>query len=117
MDPSSYKSELYEFWTKARMINMEDLQGWKGIINELWDKLEKYDVFIIDIKEKWGELRIHYDFQGNDKEAQEVERIVNDAIERSSQTCEVCGAAGELTKTRSGWLKTLCPSCLTKDLT
>lgn len=57
----------------------------------------------VQIKEKFGTLRMYYD--GGD----EVTAAVTSFAEMmSAYTCEVCGCKGEVT--RVGWHRTLCPT-------
>lgn len=79
--------------------------GWASIVTELGAGLDALGVEVVDMKQKWGELRCYV--RGNTKEA---EALIRDAETRSVETCERCGEPGVLCKSAHGWRKTLCPA-------
>ena len=93
-----------ESWFKYKSIDVGD--GWAKILIELFTSLEpivKYEDFkILQIKEKFGCLRIYTSMDGN--------RIIGDLISKaedeSGRTCEICGEPGE--ENCDGWIKTVC---------
>lgn len=91
------------------------MKGWESIILELYEKLEKFDIDIVQIKEKWGVLRVIYHFEGNDEDRKKIEEIIEEAEEKCSITCELCGKEAEL-RHIDGWLKTSCDDCASKKL-
>jgi hypothetical protein len=86
------------------------MAGWTNIILEMKEKLKPYDVHIIEIKEKWGVLKVIYNFEGTETDKNELQKIIDEAEEKSSVTCEICGNPGEFINNH-GWLKTLCNNC------
>jgi hypothetical protein len=88
-------------------------KGWWPLIDECIEELEKQvkkeklDTEIVQIKEKFGSLRIYLSSESN---------AISDIVERyeiySEHVCEVCGAFWTA-KNREchGWLKTLCQKC------
>jgi hypothetical protein len=76
--------------------------GWAKLLDEVYDRLEKFpDSYISQIKEKWGRLRI-YVF-GVDEATLD---FIDDIEERSGTICEVCGEPGELRD--GGWIVCRC---------
>ena len=64
---------------------------------------------IVQIKEKFGSLRLYYHGHQLSKAADaKVREAVELAEARSACTCEECGAEGQLYN-RSGWYMTRCP--------
>ena len=68
---------------------------------------------IVQIKEKFGGLRIYYDLdpnadidEVNEDFRDKIEEIIYNAENESYTTCEVCGEEGKPRK--GGWIKTLC---------
>lgn len=62
---------------------------------------------IVQIKEKFGGLRIYYDIESEDEDfRKKIDDIVYNAENESYVTCEVCGEEGKPRK--GGWIKTLC---------
>ena len=57
------------------------------------------------IKEKFGGLRLYYDY-GNSR----VDAIVRSAEDKSFTLCEACGSPGTL-RERCGWYHTYCEHC------
>lgn len=89
------------------------MKGWAAIIHELHVKLKKFDVDIIQIKEKWGVLRVIFHFEGNDQDRERIREIIQEAEDKSSVTCELCGKKAELRKL-DGWLRTNCDDCISQ---
>ena len=82
--------------------------GWLGLALELHEALRTVDpdTDYADIKPKWGELRV-YLYTDNERALS----LAREAVRRSRETCEICGAAGTLHKSPWGWHRTLCPKC------
>lgn len=97
--------------------------GWFDLIWELSEKIEKlefdqYDIDesakmlllqesklnVVQVKEKFGELRFYMDGTTN-----EMEDLIQEYCEKSGYICEQCGNPGSPTKSR--WIKTLCEDC------
>lgn len=78
--------------------------GWASLINEVFDSFEniKGQIKIIQVKEKWGGLRIYTDYQNV-----ELDIVIKDVENRSFEVCGVCGKAGKL-RNCNGWYRTLC---------
>ena len=83
--------------------------GWIPLV-ETFLKLAEWDaqynktppVQILQVKEKFGELRIYY--SGGDKR---TDAYVTFAMAMSKQMCEECGAPA-VTSNKKGWIKTVC---------
>lgn len=82
-------------------------EGWHPIIEDLIHKLniicEDYQVGIIEIKEKFGGLRVAVD----NAILEEVYALIREYEDTSYITCEVCGAKGTYRGSLS-WKRTLC---------
>lgn len=78
--------------------------GWNDIIYDLNKKLEaeKPDYQILQIKEKFGGLRIYLNPM-----PYAAWFAVSEAETRSFKTCEECGRSGKIWSYR-GWARTLC---------
>ena len=88
--------------------------GWYSILIEAFRKISETFVdnnvpleefTLLDIKEKFGGLRIYYGSLP-DVVFYDVEAAVVEAENQSYSTCEECGKPGSLRKV--GWMKTLC---------
>lgn len=108
---------------------MEDLacKGWGGILTSMFDKINvamdaagaPRECFnIIQIKEKFGELRMYYvvdtanlPISAEDVKVldEKVETIVNEAVDLTGHSCAVCGAEAEYHST--GWVLPYCEKC------
>lgn len=83
--------------------------GWFTIVKDMAERLAVFDgVYVTQIKEKLGLLRIYLSHTTDETLA-----IVNEAVDRSVSTCEVCGNPGKLESPR-GWVKCVCSGCLWK---
>jgi len=84
--------------------------GWADLLDKVYDYLETFpqepggEIYIIEVKEKWGGLRIYT------SEAPDAVFHFLLAIEAESFTvCEFCGKPGRPRAT--GWIKTMCQQC------
>lgn len=77
--------------------------GWAPLVNRVFDKLEtiKGNVKIIQVKEKYGGLRIYTDYSN-----EELDEVIYDAEHESLEMCEVCGQPGKLRG--KSWYYTSC---------
>lgn len=74
--------------------------GWSSLVKEAF--VSKPDnINIVQVKEKFGELRIYHDPFDKDYQG-----VINRLERESGERCEVCGEAAS--KTHSPWIKTLC---------
>jgi len=78
--------------------------GWNDIVYDLHKKLEaeKPDYQILQIKEKFGGLRLYLSPMPNPAWI-----AVSEAEKLSYETCEECGRPGKIWS-RKGWVRTLC---------
>lgn len=86
--------------------------GWHGLIDEAYDLLEPYEIEVVQVKEKFGQLRIYTGIM-----SAEVSDVLDPKIweieSRSMSVCECCGQPSTL-QSRGGWLKSICNTC--KDI-
>jgi hypothetical protein len=77
--------------------------GWASLVNEVFDMMStmKTSVKIIQVKEKWGGLRIYTDAMHG-----VLDKRIIDVEKRSFEICETCGNPGALRS--GGWYQTLC---------
>jgi len=99
---------------RGRGMGFECGDGWFDLIAELSKKLEaeimkqpvddQQYIMASQVKEKFGTLRFYMS-----TETDEMSKLINEAEDKSAETCEVCGAKGELHQ--DGWWSTLCDKC------
>ena len=77
--------------------------GWAPLVNRVFDKLEtiKGNVKIIQVKEKYGGLRVYTDYSN-----EELDKVIYDAEHESLEMCEQCGQPGKLRG--KSWYYTSC---------
>jgi hypothetical protein len=85
--------------------------GWYSILEELGLELEgtKKPITILQIKEKFGTLRVYLD-----PSDPAVQSAVDYAEEQSARVCEKCSKPGSLCRSPYGWFRTLCVECAAK---
>jgi len=90
-------------------FGLECDSGWYPLLDSLFEKIGKTnpkpDFEIIQVKEKYGSLRVYTNYSTD-----EIEKLIDDAENLSCITCENCGVEGQL-YVRGGWFKTLCDKC------
>ena len=67
----------------------------------------------VQVKEKWGSLRVYFDFfdeMSNVTENTDIHDLVYALEGQSKQVCEECGKPG-YTAEQGGWYSTLCDPC------
>ncbi|WP_170334775.1 hypothetical protein [Ruegeria arenilitoris] len=87
-------------------------EGWSGLVTTLFTEIKEHcDLkdatypFILQIKEKLGELRIYH--RCDDRC---IQSMIAATIARANRTCERCSNAAE-TQLLDGWYTTLCCWC------
>ena len=91
--------------------------GWYDILDELCERIQTHcdnngydEVRFSQIKEKYGTLRVYVNF-GSD----EIYDYIDEAQERSSHVCELCGSKRGKLYDDFGWLSVRCKKCKTKQ--
>lgn len=92
--------------------------GWTTIVEDMCQKIDfllqaapDAEFEVIQVKEKFAALCFYYRLNGAPDQVLEAVRQVVDATERAStETCELCGALGQLT-VRNYWMSTRCSRC------
>ena len=121
-----WKADLREtFEEKVRELNIQ-YDGWVNsfilqLKDELFDLLGSYveQFYILEIKEKFGSLRIYWSFDLNglqDKYIEDVEElyekieaVIHKYEDISSKTCIVCGEYGVMRD--DYWMTPWCDKC------
>ena len=94
------------------LFGIECGKGWNKLIIPILDYIDLYNsghddkIEILQIKEKFGGLRIYTSFS-----TPELDQLIDDAEEQSFKTCEYCGSTENVSQT-TGWIKTLCSKCM-----
>ena len=79
-------------------------KGWHKLLEVVWEALDPKRHKVIQVKEKWGCLRIYVDGTN-----MYFEGYLDGICAVSRFLCEECGEAGEL-RSRD-WIRTLCNAC------
>ncbi len=92
--------------------------GWNGILAVMLWRLAQLPLpgsfRIVQIKEKFGLLRVYHNNETGDEVVPQVSRIIQSAIRVSATICEYCGAPGAKLDDSKTWLKTVCSECKAK---
>ena len=94
-------------------------EGWDEIIISLSSKINEHvknwskneQPKILQIKEKFGELRFYISTTDN-----YISELIKEAEDEANQTCEFCGSKENIQqfqkgKRKYGWIKKLCDKC------
>jgi len=98
--------------------------NWEPLIRELSEKIEPILQELKDsneetipsasqVKEKFGTLRFYMDCYPNKEVSDKIEGFILEAERKSAETCEHCGAPGEV-RSDHFWRLVLCDSCQEK---
>jgi len=85
-------------------------EGWMSLVIELLDKIqhlvdnnpEYSGLQVIQVKEKYGSLRVYLNYY-----YKEIEDIISEYEEKSCYICEECGEKGEI-RNINNWYTALC---------
>lgn len=79
-------------------------RGWESLVRRVYNAKIGIGtpVGIIQVKEKWGGLRIYTDYYD-----EQLEPIIMEVGKQSYKVCEECGAPGEPVK-KGTWFRTRC---------
>jgi len=97
------------FYTVITERGIECDDGWNDIIIGMCKNLctQFPSLYFIQIKEKFGKLRVYYECNTWEREA--VYKIIRECSNQSVKTCEICGAPGQLSIQINGFLmKSVC---------
>ena len=105
-----------EVKTCYRLFGVECGEGWYSLIKPIIDYIEEYNkdksdddkIVIMQIKEKFGGLRIYTNFHTN-----ELYDMINHAENESYNICEMCGSREDMGQT-TGWITSICRTCVGK---
>ena len=92
--------------------------GWNHIIEEVCDKLSNFNIKIVQVKQKMGDLVIYIDKyeEMNNNEKEEVNKIIEDAAKKAESTCENCGSINKTVSLRNeNFIENLCDKCYGSD--
>jgi hypothetical protein len=79
-------------------------KGWEKLVRTVYNAKAALGttVGIIQVKEKWGGLRIYTDYYDS-----ELEKTIRQVGEESTRICHDCGSPAGLVK-KGAWYQTLC---------
>ena len=104
-------------WQPYELFGVECGEGWHDLLIPIFeyiteynkDKDEDHRIEIHQIKEKWGELNVYLNFYTDD-----VRKLIDEAENEASNTCELCGSKENIGMAYEGWLTTECHDCMKK---
>ena len=120
--PNLYTDRYADKKVSCMYWGFECYDGWFQIIWDLSEKLEKEIIKFRErhhpeaefprasqVKEKFGSLSFYMANRQlmNDK----MHDAIFEAEDRSAKTCELCGKAGKIITTDTGWRKCKCEDC------
>ncbi len=106
-------------WFDRPRIDIEEgHEGWRHLIDNAFGSAEQIlldypraSFRIVQVKEKFGALRIYFREEGLPAEVSaRLREIMQAANDQSGYVCEICGASARLGK-RRGCVSVRCPSC------
>lgn len=100
------------------LFGVECGKGWYKLLQPIFDYVENYNkdkdenhqIKFTQIKEKWGTLRVYVNF-GTD----ELFKLIDEAEDKSENTCEICGTQKNVGMKINGWYTTMCLDCIIKE--
>ena len=97
-------------------IFIECGKGWNKLIDPIISYIDEYNkannnhIEILQIKEKFGQLRIYVNFTSS-----KLKKMIEEAEDQSFHTCEYCGSTENVGHTL-GWIKTICHKCIKEQV-
>ncbi len=98
--------------TPYELFGVEVEKGWVPLVKPIIERIQTLNaqgagIEITQIKEKWGELCVYLN-----RYPEGLDRMIQDAAEKSKRVCEHCGKPARRIFSTTGWVHTLCPDCL-----
>lgn len=119
--PADWQAALYEKhsrWIAGSPPHMAVGDGWADVLSRLFDRIAEAlagepvatKIAIVDVKEKYGELRCDLLAPVGPEAEAAIDEAILLAEMRSECTCDECGEPGRLRSTlgQSGWLAVKC---------
>ena len=110
----SYNSLLINWYISALVSNDYNVgKGWNLLVGNLCENILKLDgtVRIMQVKQKFGELRFYY-VEGQDKKQRtKIKDLVKLAEMTSSSICEECGSYDFVSNKTGPYVQSLCHKC------
>jgi hypothetical protein len=105
-------NRLKEEFPEYKDVYFEINDGWFNIVQNMFLEFinKNLNVKILQIKEKFGTLRVYANCVGNN-DYNILNSIIRDAEIASSLTCDICGGTGHI-RNDNHWLKTRCENHL-----
>ena len=96
-----------------RRLYSEFDNGWLPIIEALYDFDDnlKFNIKILQVKEKFGELRYYTQNMSQNDESTIRNKVRKFCEVMCNLTCELCGHRGNLALAKKSWYKTVCTAC------
>lgn len=102
------------------LFGVECHKGWFDLLKPVFkyvetynkDKKEEEQIKFLQVKEKWGSLDIYTNFS-----TPELEKLIDQAEEKSEHTCEECGSTTNMGTRLNGWITTMCLDCVKEEAT
>lgn len=100
-DYEEYDKMFRERWNHMfaeRNAGFSVPRGWRQIVWDMMVELECLELMpkLIQIKEKFGGLRVYAEAQAYKEDVARFARIYDKAVYKASKTCAVCSEPGEL---------------------
>ena len=91
------------------LFGIECGKGWEKLYKPILDYAAEHNIEVHQVKEKFGQLRIYLSSYDNT-----VRKMIDDAEEKSYNTCEVCGKYIDKPIVENHWIYPQCEECHTK---
>ena len=107
--------DKYSHLFSKQFCGFEVPNGWDWIVEKYLEKTQwdveknKLNISIIQIKEKFGQLRIYTDVWDCNYDPDTNNIAYCEAL--ADYTCEKCGCMSKEKQYTSGWITGLCPEC------
>ena len=100
------------------LYGVECDKGWKDLYQPVLDYVTEYNkdkdgenkIEVHQVKEKFGGLRIYLS-----KYTPEIRKMIDEAEEKSYNTCEICGKHIKKPIVENHWIYSMCRNCFRKD--
>jgi hypothetical protein len=111
----------------TKNLYLEVDKGWVQLVRDLCDEIKgvykreklPMDIIVLQVKEKFGELRFYYTFDDcknpkadYSKAHKEVSELVDRWEDKSKTVCERCGKAGKQVVNNASWIEVRCDACM-----
>lgn len=94
----AFKVAFPKLYDHAQLFDFSLPAGWRGLLWQLSQELQPLGVKVVQVKQKFEQLRVYIERAGaapNSREQERAHELIAMAEQLATQTCQYCGKPGK----------------------